>query len=74
MKKNIKILFILFSCVICNSCIFEYHDQLAYVVFTDDRKIEYSECLKIINKLKFNEILPDSFPYVNEPTDENIEK
>ena len=24
-------------------------------------------------KIKFNEILPDSYPYVNEPTDENIQ-
>ena len=26
-----------------------------------------------VGKIKFNEILPDSYPYVNEPTDENIE-
>ena len=26
-----------------------------------------------VGKLKFNEILPDSFPYINEPTDDNIQ-
>ena len=27
-----------------------------------------------VGKIKFNEILPDSFPFVNEPTDENIQQ
>ncbi len=40
-------------------------------LFTDDQKDKYliTTCGKII----FNEILPDTFPYINEPTKENIE-
>ncbi len=40
-------------------------------LFTDEQKDKYliTTCGKII----FNEILPDSFPYINEPTKENIE-
>ncbi|GAB6891460.1 hypothetical protein [Geobacillus stearothermophilus] len=29
--------------------------------------------LTTVGKLIFNEILPNSFPYINEPTTENIE-
>ncbi len=40
-------------------------------LFTDDQKDKYliTTCGKII----FNEILPDTFPFINEPTKENIE-
>ena len=40
-------------------------------LFTDEQKDKYliTTCGKII----FNEILPDSYPYINEPTKENIE-
>ena len=40
-------------------------------LFTEEQKDNYliTTCGKII----FNEILPDSFPYINEPTKENIE-
>ncbi len=40
-------------------------------LFTDEQKDKYliTTCGKII----FNEILPDTFPYINEPTKENIE-
>ncbi len=40
-------------------------------IFVDEQKDKYliTTCGKII----FNEILPDSYPYINEPTKENIE-
>ena len=40
-------------------------------IFVDEQKDKYlmTTCGKII----FNEILPDSFPFINEPTKENIE-
>lgn len=40
-------------------------------LFTDEQKDKYliTTCGKII----FNEILPDTFPFINEPTKENIE-
>ncbi len=41
-------------------------------VFTEIQKDKY--LITTIGKLIFNEILPDSFPYINEPTIENIEK
>ena len=41
-------------------------------LFTDDKKDKY--LVTTVGKIKFNEILPDSFPYVNEPTDENIQQ
>lgn len=43
-----------------------------YKLFTDDKKDKY--LVTTVGKIKFNEILPDSFPYVNEPTDENIQQ
>ena len=47
-------------------------DSFKYKVFTDSQKGKY--LVTTVGKLKFNEILPDSFPYINEPTDENIQK
>ncbi len=41
-------------------------------LFTDDKKDKY--LVTTVGKIKFNEILPDSFPFVNEPTDENIQQ
>ena len=40
-------------------------------LFTDDQKNKY--LVTTAGKLIFNEILPDSFPYINEGTDSNIE-
>ena len=42
-----------------------------YKIFTDDQKDKY--LVTTVGKIKFNEILPDSFPYINEPSVENIE-
>ncbi len=42
-----------------------------YKLFTDDQKDKY--LVTTAGKLIFNEILPDSFPYVNEASKENIE-
>ena len=41
-------------------------------LFTDDKKDKY--LVTTVGKIKFNEILPDSFPFVNEQTDENIQQ
>lgn len=55
-----------------------YHTRIAipvrsfkYKIFTEEQKDKY--LVTTAGKLKFNEILPDSFPYINEPTNENIE-
>ena len=40
-------------------------------LFTDEQKDKY--LVTTVGKIKFNEILPDSFAYVNEPTDDNIQ-
>ena len=42
-----------------------------YKLFTDDVKDKY--LVTTSGKLIFNEILPDTFPYINEPTKDNIE-
>ena len=47
-------------------------NSFKHKVFLDSHKDQY--LVTTVGKLIFNEILPDSFPYVNEPTDENIEK
>ena len=47
-------------------------DSFKYKLFTDSQKSKY--LVTTIGKLIFNEILPDSFPYINEPSDENIQK
>ena len=45
-------------------------DAFKYKLFTENQKGKY--LVTTVGKLKFNEILPDSFAYVNEPTDDNI--
>ena len=47
-------------------------NSFKYKVFLDSHKDQY--LVTTVGKLIFNEILPDSFPYINEPSDENIEK
>ena len=47
-------------------------NSFKYKVFLDCHKNKY--LVTTPGKIIFNEILQDSFPYVNEPTDENIEK
>ena len=42
-----------------------------YKIFTDDVKNKY--LVTTAGKLIFNEILPDSYPYINEPSKDNIE-
>ena len=42
-----------------------------YKLFTDEQKDKY--LVTTVGKIKFNEILPDTFPYVNEGTKDNIE-
>ncbi len=42
-----------------------------YKLFTDDQKDKY--LVTTAGKLIFNEMLPDSFPYINEASKENIE-
>ena len=42
-----------------------------YKIFTDDVKDKY--LVTTAGKLIFNEILPDTYPYINEPSKENIE-
>ena len=46
-------------------------DSFKHKLFTDEQKVKY--LVTTVGKLKFNEIFPDSFPYMNEPTKENIE-
>ncbi len=47
-------------------------NSFKHKVFLDSHKNQY--LVTTVGKIIFNEILPDSFPYVNEPTDENIER
>ena len=46
-------------------------DSFKYKLFTETQKGKY--LVTAVGKLKFNEILPDSFAYVNEPTLDNIQ-
>ncbi len=46
-------------------------DSFKYKIFTTSQKGKY--LVTTVGKIKFNEILPDSFPYINEPTDDNIQ-
>ena len=46
-------------------------NSFCHKVFLDSYKNKYF--VTTVGKIIFNEILPDSFPYVNEPTTENIE-
>ncbi|MBQ6323811.1 MAG: DNA-directed RNA polymerase subunit beta' [Bacilli bacterium] len=45
-------------------------DSFKYKLFTEQQKGKY--LVTTVGKIKFNEILPDTFAYINEPTDENI--
>ena len=45
-------------------------DSFKYKLFTEGQKGKY--LVTTVGKIKFNEILPDSFAYINEPTDDNI--
>ena len=45
-------------------------DSFKYKLFTENQKGKY--LVTTVGKIKFNEILPDTFAYVNEPSDENI--
>ncbi len=47
-------------------------DSFKYKLFTEEQHGKY--LVTTVGKIKFNEILPDSFPYINEPTDENIQQ
>ena len=46
-------------------------NSFKHKLFTEDHKDDY--LVTTVGKLIFNEILPDTFPYINEPTKENIE-
>ena len=45
-------------------------NSFKYKLFTDNQKGKY--LVTTVGKIKFNEILPDSFAYINEPTQDNI--
>ena len=45
-------------------------NSFKYKLFTENQKGKY--LVTTVGKIKFNEILPDSFAYVNEPTLDNI--
>jgi len=45
-------------------------NSFKYKLFTEQQKGKY--LVTTVGKIKFNEILPDTFAYINEPTDENI--
>ena len=47
-------------------------DSFKYKIFTEEQHGKF--LVTTVGKIKFNEILPDSFPYINEPTDENIQQ
>ena len=42
-----------------------------YKLFIESQRNKY--LVTTVGKIKFNEILPDTFAYINEPTDENIQ-
>ena len=46
-------------------------DSFRHKLFTDEQKGKY--LVTTVGKIKFNEVLPDSFAFVNEPTDTNIQ-
>ncbi len=46
-------------------------NSFKYKLFTDEQRDKY--LVTTVGKIKFNEILPDTYPYVNEGTKENIE-
>ena len=46
-------------------------DSFKHKLFTENQKGKY--LVTTVGKIKFNEILPDSFAYINEPSDDNIQ-
>ena len=46
-------------------------DSFKHKIFPETYKGKY--LVTTVGKIKFNEILPDSFAYINEPTDDNIQ-
>ena len=46
-------------------------NSFKHKIFTEEQKNHY--LVTTVGKLKFNEILPDSYPYVNSPSDENLQ-
>ena len=46
-------------------------NSFKHKVFTDEQKDMY--LVTTVGKIKFNEILPDSYPFINEPSKENLE-
>ncbi|MBQ3469339.1 MAG: DNA-directed RNA polymerase subunit beta' [Bacilli bacterium] len=46
-------------------------DSFRHKLFTEEQKGKY--LVTTVGKIKFNEILPDSFAYINEPTTDNIQ-
>jgi len=46
-------------------------DSFKHKLFTESQKGKY--LVTTVGKIKFNEILPDSFAYINEPTNDNIQ-
>ncbi len=46
-------------------------NSFKYKLFTDDQRGKY--LVTTVGKIKFNEILPDSFAFINEPTNDNIQ-
>ena len=46
-------------------------DSFRHKLFTEEQKGKY--LVTTVGKIKFNEILPDSFAYINEPTADNIQ-
>ena len=46
-------------------------DSFKHKLFTENQKGKY--LVTTVGKIKFNEILPDSFAYINEPTNDNIQ-
>ncbi len=46
-------------------------DSFKHKLFTEEQHGKY--LVTTVGKIKFNEILPDSFPYINEGTDDNIQ-
>lgn len=46
-------------------------NSFKHKLFTESQEGKY--LVTTVGKIKFNEIFPDSFPYINEPTDDNIQ-
>ncbi len=46
-------------------------DSFKHKLFTESQKGKY--LVTTVGKIKFNEILPDSFAFINEPSDDNIQ-